>query len=804
MVLARHLFPGAILALVGGLEGRIKRVVHLFEDHLGLVSASEIDLDAVGALVVVDTQSRTRIRPFEQLVGRIPIYVFDHHPSGPDDLPAAGGLVGQAGATVTLLVHMLQDRQVRLTPEEASLAYAGLWEDTGGFGYMGTTERDLEAGAFLAHAGAQPRLVGEWVREAFSREARGIFEQLLEGAEVWPLDGVRVVVAKAQEDGYVPALAPLAHTLMDLYNANAAFLLLALGEQRLIIARSNSRLHVGHLLETLFGGGGHEWAAFARIEAPLDEAWRQLKDSLGSFLSTEPMVGEIMTHSVETLDAENSVLEVLSVLRQRAFGGMPVMERGKVLGIARRRDLERAVHHQMGDAAVKGFMQRAVTVGPEASLSQVRELLREGAGRVLVEREGRLVGLFTRTDLYRYRVPKSTAITPESHISTHLPQGVRRVIEVLSAAFSGREGSVYLVGGTVRDALLSEGMMDLDLVLEGFSVAEGAAALVRILGGSYGLYTAFGTARVRLDIGLELDLAEAREEDYAYPGALPVVRKASIQRDLARRDFTVNAIAYRVWPGPPMLLDPFGGLADLKARLLRPLHPVSFVEDPSRILRGERLLVRLGFNFSEEAAVQLATALDDRLLARASMSRMRDELILSLRELYPLKVLTRMAQDQILKRVFGLDWGPPLTDWLSALEALRPAEAPLPEAYLRLLVFSAPDPSALASRFSFPRKALEGLEYLGTPPASPEHIRRIGLSMQQAFLAVHPSRRSWLMQTSRVLRGRDVLELGVREGPLVGEILREVALARSRGEVSSFSQERALARKLVKAYDWTS
>ncbi len=137
----------------------------------------------------------------------------------------------------------------------------------------------------------------------------------------------------------------------------------------------------------------------------------------------------------------------------------------------------------------------------------------------------------------------------------------------------------------MRDALLSRSGPDLDLVLEpGVRVGEVARFLSERFGGSYALHYAFGTGRVRLPFGLSVDLAESREEVYPYPGALPQVRPAPIAKDLERRDYTVNAMALSL--AALELLDPYGGLRDLEARLLRPLHPLSFVEDPSRIVRG--------------------------------------------------------------------------------------------------------------------------------------------------------------------------------------------------------------------------
>lgn len=132
MVLAGRLFPGSVLALVGGLEGPLKEIAPLLEDRLDLMPAAEVALEKVSQVILVDNARPERIGPFKVLVGRVPFMVFDHHPRAPGDVPAVGGRVAQVGATVSLLVPLVRERGLTLSPLEATLAYAGLWEDTGG------------------------------------------------------------------------------------------------------------------------------------------------------------------------------------------------------------------------------------------------------------------------------------------------------------------------------------------------------------------------------------------------------------------------------------------------------------------------------------------------------------------------------------------------------------------------------------------------------------------------------------------------------------------------------------------------
>ncbi|MCS6868757.1 CBS domain-containing protein [Thermus sp.] len=800
MVLAGKLFPGSLLALVGGLEGPLKDLAPLLEDRLDLVPASEVPLDRVSELILVDNARPERIGPFRALVGRVPCQVFDHHPPAPGDVPAVGGRVAPVGAAVSLLVSLLRERGLGLTPLEATLAYAGLWEDTGGFSFPSTTPMDLEAAWELARMGAEIPRVREWVRPHLGEEARAVLRALLRTAQVVEREGFRLLLARAKEEGYVPALAPLAHTLLDLHEADGVLLVLRLGREVLLIARSKARLDVGRWLSQV-GGGGHPRAAFARVRG-VRHAVRHLLESLPRYLDPEPTLREVMTAPVETL-APTTVGEALRLLEERGYGAMPValpLEGGgvRLLGLARRRDLKKAERLGLAHHPVEGFLARAVVLPPETPLSRMEPYLKEGGGRVLVGEplgEGyRLLGIFTRTDLYR-KAPLGEKPVGE-RILEALPEGARRVLLALKEAFPQ---GVYLVGGAVRDALLGRSGPDLDLVLEpGVRVGEVARFLAERFGGSYGLHYGFGTGRVRLSFGLVVDLAESREEVYPYPGALPQVRPAPIAKDLERRDYTVNAMALSLaaWE----LLDPYGGLRDLEARLLRPLHPLSFVEDPSRIVRGARLAARLAFRFAEEALKALPPALLPEVLKTASQSRLRDELLLTLEEDTFHQALSLLQELSALQALYGLRLPP-----AEPFGRLRPspeepqAERLLLEARLLLLLYFQEAPLERAQALGIPKRLQEALGLL-LRAARGEEVEREALGrepLRGAFLALFPEKEAWLREKRRVLMGRDLLSLGMRPGPQVGEVLRRVAEARARGEVKTFEEELALARKLV-------
>ncbi|MEF2279169.1 CCA tRNA nucleotidyltransferase [Deinococcus sp. YIM 134068] len=333
---------------------------------------------------------------------------------------------------------------------------------------------------------------------------------------------------------------------------------------------------------------------------------------------------------------------------------------------------------------------------------------------------------------------------------------------------AGAGARVALVGGAVRDALLGGTPLDLDVVVEGadagnLTAGTGLPAVV---------HPAFGNATLILPDGRHADLVRARRESYPVPGENPVPEPGTLTDDLRRRDFGLNALALVIGPeGGVTLLDEVGGLDDLRARVLRPLHPASFHEDASRLVRGARLAGRLGL----EAHPELLRQVQGALAMAERTPRLHAELRLLLGEPRPgraARVLEEWGAGALLP-------GGAL-ERLEALDARQEAGQTVPaQAYAAALLSSAPDPDALAARLGLGEKPGSLLaRALGDAPAaptSPEGILR-ALLRPDAY---------------PVLTGRDVLALGVPPGPAVGAALAHLAALRRAGRVRSLEEERA-------------
>jgi tRNA nucleotidyltransferase (CCA-adding enzyme) len=351
-----------------------------------------------------------------------------------------------------------------------------------------------------------------------------------------------------------------------------------------------------------------------------------------------------------------------------------------------------------------------------------------------------------------------------------LDGALRRAYPELDMVREASAAPVYLVGGAVRDLLLGRDRSDVDLVVVG-----DAAGLAAALGAEAVEHERFATAKVALD-GHEVDIATARSETYAGPGALPdVIPAADIETDLGRRDFTVNAIAIPL-AGGARPIDPHCGLADLDAGLLRVLHPGSFVDDPTRALRAARYAARFGFALEGETEALLRAA----DLTTVSDDRRRAELL-------------RLAAEPRAPRGFEL-----LAEW--GLLELREDGAELARRVVDLLATApwnelAPAPGAVLAAAAGPAGGEADLPV--AEPALPSAAVALarGRSPEELIVA-RAMGAAWLDRYLREWRGvgleidgDDLVAAGVPQGPAVGRGLARALKRKLDGEIAGREAE---------------
>lgn len=399
---------------------------------------------------------------------------------------------------------------------------------------------------------------------------------------------------------------------------------------------------------------------------------------------------------------------------------------------------------------------------------------------------------------------------------------------------------VYLVGGVVRDLVLMRTNWDLDLTVEG-----DGPAFARVLAGSLhaGLvvYDRFATARLTLPDGTRIDIASTRRESYAEPAALPDVQPASLAEDLYRRDFTINAMAIRLNPKLwGKLYDPYGGRQDLRAKQLRVLHGRSFIDDPTRIFRAVRFAQRFGFRIEQATARLLNEAAASRQIAQLSGPRLRNEVLLLLGESNPSGTVAELVRLKLLRFLhprlkFGkgvsqvmesvpkaIDWwtrsfSPPLTEIGVArlMALLHESTSAVVDGVITRLMLSGEQAqkvrwagrplrsiarrlaSAKLIRPSFLYRLLMGLPnetFLLVLAQAMAGKDRVGLARTKKRLTVFLQS---LQHHNPILRGQDLLEIGLKPGPRLGKVLRLVVDAQLDGMIKTKRQALVLARRLA-------
>lgn len=880
MLAAWKLNPQAIPILPRQLNRNVREFLTLYRSALPFVAAGDAPARRVVHALVMDTQSYAPVRRMSaQTSGEI----IDHHELQ-TTLPPGWTYTGdKVGATTTLLVERLQSEAIALSTIEATCLLLGIYEDTGALTYSATTARDAACVAWLLQPaqGANLEIVNRFLHHSLTAEQKDLLDQLIANSEPFEFGSQPVIIAWATLPSFNDEISTLAHRVRDFYEPAAVFLLVDLGDRIQIVARSSSdAVDVGFIASKL-GGGGHRRAAAALTRGrTLREVRTDLVELLQQHVRPSVTVNEIMSRGLQTLPPDMTIADAAARMQRFGFEGFPVADLSQVVGMLTRGQVDRALRHGLAQAPVAQVMSKgSISVAPEDGIEVLqRRMIESGWGQVpVVNRQtGALIGIVTRTDLIKLwgaPLPTRAAADMGTRMETLLPPALVNLLHRAGEVAADLNYPLYAVGGFVRDLLLNVPNFDIDLVVEGDAIGL-ARRLATLCGGRVRSHKRFGTAKWILSVdgktgpgdgaaetgeqsgeeeeeeyrplqinGVEsvappvtsLDFVTARTEFYEHPTALPTVERSSIKLDLHRRDFTINTLAIHLDPQHwGELLDFYDGVADLNNGVIRVLHSLSFIEDPTRILRAVRFEQRFHFQIEARTEQLIADALD--LLPKVSPARVRHELELILEEAEPELALARLQQMQVLTRLDGhLLYDRWLADRFVDLRHMRMdrqlagdpqavAEEELPRLYLALMLFRQP-PEAdqhvherLRLRHDTMRllsdmRALQRrLPDLARPSVRASQIDEILRPISPAArLVVRAASESWLVQQRmdiyerslkqvRVeLNGHRLRALGLLPGPLYRQILQAVRAARLDGDVHDLAGEVALARQMAES-----
>jgi tRNA nucleotidyltransferase (CCA-adding enzyme) len=843
MVAASKLYDDSVLCFSGAACRNLREFLKRFGNRWKVLTPRRINFDDVDHLVVVDARSKLRIGPFGSLCGKegVLIHVYDHHPAVSDEIPAAKAVIEPVGSTTTLLVERLIALNIPIQPFEATLFTMGIYEDTGALTFGSTTSRDFSVAARLRELGADLTIVPLHIEMNLNAGERKLLDSLIENARIRFIGGVKVALSETSSTVYVEGISLFVHRLRDFFDADVALAVVYMENRTYVVARGRpDLLDVAKFLEP-WGGGGHPQAASVTLSGYGQAgSMEQLEKRLEECIRPLIRVFDVMSSPVMAVEPDLAIDDAYRLMIRYGHAALPVVNERGISGIITRKDLDKAELHGLGNVPVSDFMtEGAVTVSPEASVSEAhRMMVLYNIGRLpVVDAIGTLVGIVTRTDMLRALYPFSIAHEEQiEEISRPWTEDVGELmsqelvpwVQILLRRLGERAESLgmkaHVVGGFVRDLLLGRSNLDLDMVIEGDAV-EFARSWERD-GCRIAIHQRFKTGTIVFPGGRKVDVATARREFYEFPVAQPEVTTDSLKHDLYRRDYTVNAMAITVNPSDwGKLHDYFGGRRDLQKKTLNVLHNLSFVEDPTRVLRGVRLEQRLHFRIGPTSLRLLESCIRGGLISRLSGVRLRSELELILTEREPYPIVKRLAElgfwqnlttglamgqecrKAFLRLSFFLkrmgrdlpDFGK--TGWLAFLAALlMESEPQAAEGAISRLQLSQEESRLV-------RESLEGLRSIEQALGGRQEKRNSEIyeALENVsftvilFWAVATNRWRvrrrllvYLLRLHRIqpmLTGRDLLDLGFRKGPLIGDILDGLKVARLEGRVETREEE---------------
>ncbi len=673
MVAAKKLYPHAVIVFPGSQEKNLRNFfLHSMSYLFNFARIKQIDLDKVRRLILVDTRQKNRIGKFAELLGKkdIEVHIFDHHPASDDDIRGIEEYIKPVGSTTTILTEIIREKGIPLTPDDATIMCLGIHEDTGSFTFSSTTPEDHMAAAWLSGQGAKHHIIADLITRELSAEQVWVLNDLTQSATSQVINGIEVVVARIVREEYLGDFAMLVHKFMEMENLKVVFALGQMEDKVYLVARSRvNDVNVAEIA-LAFGGGGHPHAASATIrKKTLEQVERSLQTLLRKRINPQKKAKDMMSSPVIHIPPQETIKTASTIMTKYNINVLMVVgDNEGLLGYITRQIMEKAVYLGLGHIPVKEYMNIEYSaVTPDTPLNEIQDLIIKNKLRILpVMEDGKLKGVITRTDLLNILVggPVIPDFLYESHHSSHftrkkniasvlkerLPRRVISLLKDFGNTADSLEYKVYLVGGLVRDVFLKKENLDVDIVVEGDGIRFAYEYASRHDEVRVRSHKKFGTAVLIFPDGFKVDIATARMEFYETPAAPPMVSTSSLKLDLYRRDFTINTLAIKLNKRDyGTMVDYFGGQKDMREKIIRVLHNLSFVEDPTRVFRAIRFEQRFGFKIGKLTLSLMKNAVEINCLRELSGRRLFIELRLILMENHPVQAIERMNEFNLLQ-----------------------------------------------------------------------------------------------------------------------------------------------------------
>jgi CBS domain-containing protein len=325
----------------------------------------------------------------------------------PGDVAATWRCQEDVGATVTLLVRKLREDRKALSPIQATLFLAGIYEDTGNLTFLSSTAEDAYAAAYLLEKGADLNILSSFLRPAYGPKQKDMLFLMLQSADRVPVNGFSLSINIQQVSGHVGNLAVVVEMYREILNVDAAFGIFhdARRDHCMVIGRSATEaFHVGSILRSM-GGGGHPAAGSALLKAVQPTAVQNwIMELISGNQQSSVQISDLMSFPVISVPSDTPMSQVAILLHEKGCTGLPVVDDERLVGMISRRDLRKLRKDSQMKAPVRAFMKRDVrTIDPGKSpMHAARLMIKHDVGRLPVVAEDRLIGIVTRSDVMMY------------------------------------------------------------------------------------------------------------------------------------------------------------------------------------------------------------------------------------------------------------------------------------------------------------------------------------------------------------------------------------------------------------------
>jgi tRNA nucleotidyltransferase (CCA-adding enzyme) len=854
MLAAQKLYPKAHILFWGAKERTLASFLDNPFYNFQEISMKEIVIEELERIILVDVSDSSRIGSVADLVDRssAEVVLYDHHSQKQSDIDADHSVIEKTGACTTILLRELREKEIPISQMEATIYTLGIYEDTGFLTYPTTTPEDVKAVAWLLELGADLSLVSKFLKFELTPEQVELFNDLISNAEIVNIHGIPVVTSSASRENYFYDAAAVVHKLLEIEHYQVFIAAIRMGDRIHLIGRSrNSRVDLGDSFRQL-GGGGHAPAAFATlINKTLIEARETVLKILEA--TTLPLVtcSDIMTRNLISIDSDFSLTAARELMIKQNISLAPVAKGKSYLGVVTRKQLDKAISHRLRVSVTDIMNPELLMLPTTAGIELAEKLIMEGTQSAVFIGDTRenIAGIITRMDLFRrlyiekydaemtdssgHKPGRSRRFNSKEMLKKRLSSKVMSLLKSVSEVSKQRSEEVFLVGGIVRDLILGFSNQDVDLVVLGDGI-EFAKTLATICGGHISAHQRFGTAVMVMPDGFHVDIVSARKESYDKPGALPTVQLGSLRADLYRRDFTINTLAINLTEGKfGQLVDYFGGIKDINNSTVRILHGLSFMDDPTRLLRAARFAARFNFSFSDGTKQALNTAIEKNMFSRISGKRIHQELVQILENSRPLATLELMDKLGILGALhrkvkldrFTFELLSKLYDTISWFKIDFPDEKPTVFLLYYMVIFeklTTTERKAVGKRlhlrtqqlktFSVYKKQVKTIVH-AAKQLKLSRISKLTNMMDnlsiESVLFLHAFANDELLKsdTAEYLRhyrsvrpsvsGKDLLAIGIAEGPIYTDILKRLRNQLLDGKLSSRAEQIEYARNFA-------